>query len=258
MEPEKGVLDEFEKDFKVEKHEVDPLEIPAKEEVVAPKKEEVEEETEPRKNRRERRLEAKLQSERETSIELAARLKALSETDRFKKEVAPDADLHAILFGDAAETPETRATASRLAKVLESHTVRARDEALKAFKEDQEKAIKAEKDAEKLLDSELEALEDEYDVDLTSDSPAARKERREFLEVVQKLSPKDSEGNIKDYADFKEAFEIFQSRKERPDTTRQKGLASRSMTRSSSSASSTGKSLEEQNTEKYLIEHGFI
>jgi hypothetical protein len=83
------------------------------------------------------------------------------------------------------------------------------------------------------IDSELEALEDKYGVNLQLGS----KQTNEFLQLVEELSPKDDEGNVKEYADFDSTFEVYQRMQQasKPDNSRQRGIASRSMQRSSSS-----------------------
>ncbi len=83
---------------------------------------------------------------------------------------------------------------------------------------------------ENIIESSLEDLEEEYGVDLTSNTPAAKKARSEYLDLVQRLSPKDAEGNVTSYADFQATWDIYQSnRPVAPTDTRKKDLASRSI-----------------------------
>lgn len=254
MPKQNGALDEFAEDFPVEDPSVDPFEVgvekaPEKEVVV----EEEGEKTEPRKNRQHRRLETKLQQERETNIELNARLKALSEERQFRQEVRQEDTDVSRIYG--TDTPEAREATRLLQSALQRTREEAETSALQKFEAVQETQRKAQRDAEGLIDSELESLEDEFDVDLTSDAPAARKARRELLELVSELSPKDSEGNIKDYADFGKAFEIYQNTKEKPNANRQKDLAARSMVKSGASSSTK---LETDAQESYLKSIGVI
>lgn len=205
-------------------------------EEVPPKAEEIEEE--PRKNRQHRRLEEKLQRERESNIALAERIKVLSEVEDSKREALADGlDPDFIrVFGDSDQGREVaRIMANKISAAQEATEQRT----IQRIEAKQAQAIEEQKQYESLIDSELEALEDEYNVDLTSDAPKARKERREFLELIQNLSPKDSNGTITGYADFGSTFDIYQKTRTQdksPETiTRQKELASRSMQRSSQS-----------------------
>jgi hypothetical protein len=53
--------------------------------------------------------------------------------------------------------------------------------------------------------------------------------------MMNKLSPKDENGNITAYADFGAAWDVLQSQKEKPDNSRNKEIASRGMAKSSPS-----------------------
>ncbi len=202
----------------------------------APEKEvaKTEDEDEPvKKNRAYRRLEEKYQKEREASIALNARIQALSEMDQYKKEVAGEID------ADLAETFGPTEDGKRLAKFFQnkfdSLTEKAKEEALREIEQRVESEKTEVSEYENFIDSQLEALEDTYNVDLTSDSPTASKARSEFLQMVLSVSPKDEDGVLKDYADFGSTFEMFQNMKQsqnKPDATRNKELASRSMQKS--------------------------
>lgn len=202
-----------------------------------PKVEKPEADDEPRKNRYQRRMEKRLQEERESNILLAERLRALTETDAAVKEnPATDARLIRI-FGT---TDEGKELAKHFTELLKETKESAREEALRELSEYEAEAQTREKqeieEAENQIDSGLEAIEDAYGVDLTSNSDKAAKQRREFLELVEKLSPKDSDGTITDYADFDSTWEIYQAtHQEKMDNSRSKEIASRSMQRSGSS-----------------------
>lgn len=185
----------------------------------------------PRKNRRHRRLEDQLQRERESNIALNERLKAKTEAERFAKEV--DIDPRISKMFDASEVG--RENALRLSEVMSDMTAKAKADAIAEMEERTARVHSEQKEFESYIDTELEHLEDTHDVDLTSDAPAARKARREFLEMVQSLSPKDAEGTITGYADFESAFELYkktkQEQKSSPAVDRAKEIASRSMQR---------------------------
>lgn len=203
---------------------------------------ETEEETveEGRKNRRHRRLEEQLQRERDSNIALNERIKTLSEVQQFEREFkdnsSVDEDLHSALFGNLPETPESKVIAIRLQKVLERQAEGVKQQTLQEFEERQLESQREQKGFETFIDSELESLEDEYNVDLTSDAPKARKARRELLEMVQNLSPKDEDGTLTGYADFSSTFDLYQknqSQDKSPEiANRQKEIASRTMQKS--------------------------
>lgn len=181
-------------------------------------------ESEPRKNRRYRRLETQLAAEKEARIAAEARAKALAEIGPRAQEENIDERL-LRMYG-----PEHIEAAKLHMELLRDFEARAKQEAIKEF-EDKQAARAAEvQKFEATISGELEALEDEYDVDLTSDSPAARKARNEFLGLVQKLSPKDETGAITAYADFAETWELYQLKQKPAQTSqRAKEVAARSM-----------------------------
>lgn len=216
--------DKFLEELKGQEPVIEPT-IPEKEEV----KDHKEPET-PLENRQVRRLKQQLQEEREMGIALNERVKVLSEVSKVSKETEVDPRL-VRAFGTSEEGKEV---ARLFTAVLDEKTAEAREQARKEFESKQSEARQEQKKYESVIDSELESLEDEYKVDLTSDSPKARKTRREFLELVQSLSPKDDEGTITDYADFGTAFKLYQKTQEsKPEAvSRAKELSDRSMTRS--------------------------
>lgn len=195
-----------------------------------------EEGEEPRKNRRHRRLEEQLQRERESNIALAERIKVLSEVEQYNRptENSDIPNEWIALYGD---TPEAQKAWKMQERLLQGYTQQAKDEALREFEARQQQVIEEQQQYEALIDSHLENIEDNYNIDLTSDAPKARKARREFLEMVQKLSPKSEDGTITDYADFNSTFEIYQQnlipeKDKSPEiVARQKEISSRSMQR---------------------------
>lgn len=204
--------------------------------VVEPEKEiTTEEDEDSPKNRRQRRLEAKLQSERESNIILAERLRAATEEKKAVQE-NPDVDPRLIrIFGvGEKETELAKLFTGLLSETKES----AREEALNEIAQIEQSGQAEVAKAEEAIDLQLEAIEDKYGIDITSNTTQATKARTQFLELVEKLSPKDAEGNITEFADFGTAFELYQDKySEKIDNSRNKSIASRSMTRSSSPSS---------------------
>jgi len=189
-------------------------------------------ESEIRKNRRHRRLEEQLQKERESNIALAERIKVLAEVDKTIKESDGAIDPRLIrVFGT---TDEAKEIARHFTEILNETKESARKETLEEIESKQAELVKEQQNYESQIDSELEALEEEHDIDLTSNAPAARKTRKEFLELVQSLSPKDVDGSITGYADFGSTFDLYQRTKEeaKNDNSRNKEVASKSMQRS--------------------------
>jgi hypothetical protein len=198
----------------------------------APEKEN--DEDEPHKNRRQRRLEQKYQQERESNIVLAERLRAATELDKAKKE-NPNIDARLIeIFG-------TEETGKKLAKhfsdLLSETREGAREETLREIAQLESNEKAEVEQAETQIDEELEAIEDAYGVDLTSNTKEATSRRQQFLTLVEKMSPKDEDGTITDYADFQSVYEVYSTTANKVDNSRQKEIASRSMQRSGSSKS---------------------
>ncbi len=198
------------------------------------------EEGEPRKNRRQRRLEEKMKQKDEMLIALNERVKVLSEVRNGEPVAAGEMPPEWVaLYGNTDESKNAWAMQSR---IFGSMKEQAKIEAVQELERRQQAAIEEQKQYESHIDSELEALEDEYDVDLTSNAPAARKARREFLEMVQSLSPKDESGTLTGYADFESTFEIYQRTKAqaKPEDrviSRQKEIAAKTMQESNNSSS---------------------
>lgn len=193
------------------------------------------------KDRQHRRLQMRLQAEREANIALTERLKVVSEMDKFAKDTEGLVDpLIAKMFDNSDVGKEN---ALRLSQALKGMKDTAKQEAIAEIKAEQQAVIAEQKKYEDQIDNELESLEDQFNIDLTSDSPKARKARREFLELVQKVSPKDENGDITGYADFGTTFELYQEsqKQEKPDNSRQKEIASRSMQRSGQTQGATRK-----------------
>ncbi len=186
---------------------------------------------EPRKNRRHRRLEEQLQRERESSIALNERVKVLSEmvVGGGNTPVGEIPGEWIALYGNTDEAKNAWAMQERL---LQQATQRAKQEAIEEMQQQQFDAQQQQKDFESFIDTELENLEDTYNVDLTSNAPAARKARRELLEMVQQLSPKDEDGTILNFADFGSTFDVYQKTQTEDKseiTNKKKEIAAKSM-----------------------------
>lgn len=190
------------------------------------------------KNRRERRMAEKLQAERDSAIALNERVKYLAEENARLKSVKQD-DIdpdEALIYGTDENGQRLKKFFNkRLSEAEERGAQRAIDE----FDARQNNIASEQHKHESFIDEQLISLEETHNVDLTSNSPIAVKNRTEFLGLIEKISPKDKNGSISEYADFGSTFEIFKGMKTKPEPNRAKELAARSMQSSTSSGSDT-------------------
>lgn len=203
-------------------------------------------ELEPR-NRRERRLEARLQAERESGIQLAARLQALEEQRNSPAQKSEAVSNIERIYG--VDSPEAR----EATEILKSELARVREEAtqaaLTALEERNSRETQAVQEAEKQLDGMLEDIEDEFDVDMS------QQDRTNFFKLLERMSPKDKDGNIIQYADHLAVWEDYQTRIQKPVDNTAKNLSARSMTNGSAASDNN---LTNTVTERYLRENGII
>jgi hypothetical protein len=240
-------LDEFNKP-----HNEDPfafLEQPTEKPVVEEKPEETPENGAPEpRNRRERRLAEKLQAEREASIALAAKLDAITQAQTSRNsEEAEFLSVAERIYGTT--TPELREATELLKTALLGVKEEAKREALAEYQKIRQQEQEAVSKAEQRIDSLLEDLEDEYNVDLTSGA-----HRTEFLKLMEKMSPKDNDGNIVEYADHHAVWEIYQEKMNKRAPNPAKDLAARSVTQS---AGAKDTATDEANI-RWLKENGII
>ncbi len=198
-------------------------------------------------NRRERRLQAKLQAERESAIALAAKLQALSEAQEAARQNAPSEYLKRVERIYGTDSPEAQAATQLLAEALQGVEERATERALEQFRAEQQAAREQELKAERELDDMVGEIEDTYNVTL---DPTTQKT---FFQLLEKLSPKDRDGNITAYADPLAVWEELQHRKQ--PQTRQKDLATRGLNKTGASPAT---SLEQNSQERWLRDNGII
>lgn len=205
------------------------------------------------KNRTERRLREKYQRERESNIALTERIKVLAEVDR-TLDTPSNSEMPSEWIALYGNTPESEKAWKIQEKMMRDMTSKAEDRAVERFRNEQARAVEDKKRYESEISDRLESIEDEYAVDLTSNSPKAQKMRNEFLGVVESLSPKDENGNITGYADFNIAFDLYQkTREEKKDNSRRKEIASPSMQRS---GQVNNQSENDDATERWLNQQG--
>jgi hypothetical protein len=202
------------------------------------------------KNRQHRRLEAKLQAEREANIELSARLEAIAEAKRSTESESEYLSAVERIYG--TNTPEALTATDILKNALKGVKEEAKEEALAVLREEQRQAEAEVAREVDHLDSIQEEIEDTYGVDLSS--PEAKELRQTFFKRLERLSPKDSDGNVIEYADHHAIWEDLQSKIQKRTESRAKDLSARSMVNSGSPESKLTQSAHE----KWLLENGII
>lgn len=231
MPKDKSALDSF-------LQEINTNDIPLKNELdlttssKVPEKE-LEDEDKP-KNRRIRRLEDKLEKEREANIALNERVKTLSEFHKFAKDNEGTIDPDLVqAFGT---TEDGKALNKMFSKKFEDIEKSAEERALKRFEEMRIKESEDSKRESEYVDTQFDALEDKFGIDLSGGTKVSRELRNNFIDFVSDISPKNTNGEIVQYADFEKSFETFQKlnsrEKPREISDRQKELASRTMVQS--------------------------
>lgn len=202
-------------------------------------------------NRRERRLRQKLEAERESAIALNDRVKELAEkVSKYEDVMDSEADERLTqIFGD--DTPEKKALSKLFTDILKDTEKNAERKALEAIESRKDYEKEAVEIESRNIDEEIDYLEETYNVDLTSDSTSAKKLRNSLIDMVEKLSPKDRDGNIIEYADFDSTFQLVQNTK--PEPSRNKELGGRTMQQSKAADSSKD---SDSALERYLNENG--
>lgn len=155
------------------------------------------------------------------------------EEEKFKNDVKEEEDDYYVrLIGN--DTPEKLAMIREARQRDERLLQQAEERAFNRLSQKEQEKLQADRQAEEQLDNALDDIEETFNVDITSNNPVAKKTRVDFMKFVEKIAPKDRNGDIIDYPDMNSAFETFQEmRKTAPDSSRAKSLASRSQVRSS-------------------------
>lgn len=173
----------------------------------------------------------KVQRYVERQIEKA--LKDVKPAEReFRKEVE-DIKLPASfikLVGN--DTPEKLEVLRDLSTYFGNLKGEARQEFLEDIKKQEQQAKQEDEAAVRELENGFEQIAEDYGIDLDTD----RKTRAAFVEFLRKVSPKNEDGEVKQFADIPAAWETFQERN-KTQPSRAKELAARSMARSGEAAS---------------------
>ncbi len=159
------------------------------------------------------------------------------QAEQVKEKMGEETDLVAAftnIIGN--DTPEKVNALRMLGQTVENLKSEAR-----SAKEMIEGERKAAEEAQAQLDAGVDTIENEFDVDLSSTDPVARKTRGEFMNFLKRVAPKNSQGEIIEYPDFQATFELFQeSRKKVVAPSRAKELAARGMERSGDASKPQG------------------
>ena len=139
-------------------------------------------------------------------------------------------DYYVRLIGN--DTPEKVAMIREAQARDERMLEQAEERAFNRLSRHEQEAIAEEREAEDELGNALESIEENFDVNLTSN----QKLRSEFLTFVERIAPKDKDGDITEFPDMNSAWETFNERRA-PQNSRAKQLASQGLSRSSETTS---------------------
>lgn len=164
--------------------------------------------------------------------EISKRLQDTKEEIKPVAHQADEDDYYARLIGN--DTPEKLAMIREAKARDEQILQKAEERAFNRLSQKEQERMQADKQAEEELETAFSNIEDTYEVDISSNSPLAKKTRQEFVSFIEKIAPKDRNGDIVDYPDMTSAWETFSElKKATAQPSRAKELASRSMARSS-------------------------
>ncbi len=132
------------------------------------------------------------------------------------------------------DTPEKLSAIKDFKRVLLEREDRGAEKAVREWQQEQYAQVQAEQEAEETLLEGFEDIEGQYNIDITSSTPQARKLRGEFINFIRKVAPKDEYGEIADYPDLTQTFDAFSATRQSSNSaSKAKQLASRSSERGS-------------------------
>jgi len=155
-----------------------------------------------------------------------------SEAERFREEVK-DINLppsFVKLVGN--DTEEKVQVLKDLSSYFSTLKGDARKEFLAEMQEQEKQATEEDQKAVSELYAGFESIEEEHNVDLTSNSAQAQRTQEAFKEYLRKISPKDANGEVTAFADIPAAWESFSQTNKPRSASRAKELASRGLARS--------------------------
>lgn len=133
------------------------------------------------------------------------------------------------------DTPEKVQAVKDFQKYLAGLEDKGAQKALAKLQEQSDQEQEAERKAQDQLEESFEQVEETYNVDLSSNTPQARKTRSDFVDYIRKIAPKNEDGEVASFPDIPAAFEEFQERNKKAPVApnRAKELASKGIVRSS-------------------------
>lgn len=190
----------------------------------------------------------KVQKYLEKEIQKALKEHQPSAEKQFRQEVKDEIDLPPALVKLVGnDTEEKREALSALAKHLDSLTDKAKEKFLEEMREQEREVQEADDAALDELNAGFDAIEEEFGVDLSRDS----QKRAAFVEYLRKVSHKNADGEVDQFADIPAAWEEFQERQSKP-ASRAKELASRGLARSGDTTSAPVQRRDWNAVEKYF------
>ena len=198
-----------------------------------PPKEEAEEEEKPLPFHKDPKVQRYIQTEIEKAQKSQPSVERQFIEDTKQDDDEGTAILERIIGND---TPEKVAAIKDFKKYLSTLEEKGADRALSQLQKQEEEARQEEAQASEEIEQGFEDIEETFGVDISSNTPTARKTRNEFIDFIKRVAPKDSEGNVVALPDLTETFELYQSTQTKPSNTRAKELATRSMARSNNTS----------------------
>lgn len=198
-----------------------------------PPKEEAEEEEKPLPFHKDPKVQRYIQKEIEKAQKSQPSVERQFIEDTKQDDDEGTAILERIIGND---TPEKVAAIKDFKKYLSTLEEKGADRALSQLQKQEEEARQEEAQASEEIEQGFEDIEETFGVDISSNTPTARKTRNEFIDFIKRVAPKDSEGNVVALPDLTETFELYQSTQTKPSNTRAKELATRSMARSNNTS----------------------
>ncbi len=135
------------------------------------------------------------------------------------------------------DSDENKAKSQVLAQIFSEIESKATESSYNRFAEESKQARQAELDAVNELQDGIDRIEENFGIDLSSNSVTSKKMRNDFLDFLGKVSPKNEYGEIKEYADIEAAFETFKEMRKPETNTQAKQIASRGIANSNASSS---------------------
>jgi len=169
--------------------------------------------------------------EKELSKRLAGIEEKINNVSKQGNNQEDEDDFYVRLIGN--DTPEKIAFIKEAKLREERREQLSVERAYQKLTEEKQREEAETREVEEQLYNSINEIEETYGVDLTSKDPVVKKTRVDFLKYVEKIAPKDSNGEILYMPDMNSAFETFQELRKRPSSTgRAKDLASRGTSRS--------------------------